>query len=160
MAARQHGANVYFLLRLLEEGYEKKTWHGPNLKQALRGVSTRAALWRPQRERHNIWELAIHAAYWKYMVRRRLLGERRSSFIVKGSNWFAAPENPREEDWRNARQLLEDEHRNLLHAVADPRNSHAVAKNEGMLLGVAFHDIYHAGQIRLLRRLHDSRQSG
>ena len=47
------------LLALLDEAYSKKTWHGPNLRQALKGVSAKQAAWRPGRGRHNIWEIAF-----------------------------------------------------------------------------------------------------
>ena len=63
---------VSIVLQLLEEGFERKTWHGPNLWQALKGVTAAEASWRPGVGRHNIWEETLHAAYWKYAVRRRL----------------------------------------------------------------------------------------
>jgi len=153
MSSRQAIAEIGLLLQLLDEGYERKTWHGPNLKQSLRGVSAKAAVWRPRRGRHNIWELAIHAAYWKYVVRRRLLGERKGSFVIEGSNWFGTPRTADEAAWRQAQQLLDDEHRKLRAVVADPRHSSGIKRRSQMVLGVAFHDIYHAGQIRLLRKL-------
>ncbi|OLB20847.1 MAG: hypothetical protein AUH16_03975 [Acidobacteria bacterium 13_2_20CM_57_7] len=62
------------VLALLDEGYEKKTWHGPNLKQSIKGVTAKQAAWRPRPGRHNIWEVMLHAAYWKYAVRRRIEG--------------------------------------------------------------------------------------
>lgn len=153
MGPSRQDAEIAQLLRLLDEGYEIKTWHGPNLKQSLRGVSAKAAAWRPQRDRHNIWELATHSAYWKYVARRRLLDEPRGSFAIKGSNWFATPKPATEAAWRETRQLLDDEHRKLIAVVADPRHLRAVKKRARMIFGVAFHDIYHAGQIRLLRKL-------
>jgi DinB superfamily len=143
-------------IRLLAEAYEEKTWHGPNLRQSLRGVSAGAAAWRPSRSRHNIWELAIHAAYWKYTARRRLLGEPRGSFALEGSNFFEAPKKPTDAAWRGVLDLLADEHRRFMAAVADPRNARGVQKQMGMILGVAFHDVYHAGQIRLLRRMYEA----
>jgi hypothetical protein len=143
------------LLQILEEAYWKKTWHGPNLRQSLRGVSTRDAVWRPAAGRHNIWEEALHAAYWKYAVRRRLLGEKRGSFALKGSNWFRSPESASEGAWRRDRELLETEHHNLLEAVAGLGDEKSLRKFTPMIYGVAFHDIYHAGQIRLLRRLQE-----
>src|SRR5271157_5077262 len=88
------------LLDILEQGYMPKAWHGPNLRQSLRGVSAEAAAWRPAPGRHNIWEIAVHAAYWKYVVRRRLCGGKRGSFILKGSNWFLRPEELSEKAWR------------------------------------------------------------
>src|SRR5258708_32311464 len=80
------------VLQLLEEGFERKTWHGPNLWQSLKGVTAKQAAWRPGPDRHNIWEQALHAAYWKYAVRRRLQGGRRGAFALKGSNFFRRPQ--------------------------------------------------------------------
>jgi uncharacterized damage-inducible protein DinB len=148
------------LLRLLDEGYDTPTWHGPNLRAAVSRVTAREALWRPGRGRHNIWEIAIHAAYWKYTVRRRLLGEKRGSFVMKGSNWFPSPARADEEAWRATLALLKEEHRKLRAAVAriPPSQLHRRMKRSKWtaaqsINGVAFHDTYHAGQIQLLKRL-------
>lgn len=157
MPSGSKSIEVDFMLQLLSEAYEKKTWHGPNLRQSIRGVSARDAAWRPSPGRHNIWELTLHAAYWKYAVRRLLLGLPRGSFALKGSNFFAMPEPPADAAWRRDRQLLEDEHRKLMATIADSRNSRVVKKQLRMIFGVAYHDIYHAGQIRLLRRLREKR---
>ena len=59
--------NLDFLLTLLDEGFDKKSWHGPNLRNAIRGVSAKQAAWRPAAGLHNIWEYTLHAAYWKYV---------------------------------------------------------------------------------------------
>ncbi len=98
-----------FLLELLDKAYDHPSWHGPNLRNSLRGVTARQAAWRPGRGRHNIWEVAVHAAYWKYAVRRRLRGEKRGSFALKGSNWFARPASVTEKAWRADLALLEEE---------------------------------------------------
>jgi hypothetical protein len=149
------------LLRLLDEAYERKAWHGPNLRGSLRGLTARQAAWRPGRGRHNIWEIALHCAYWKYAVRRRLTGEKRGSFAVAGSNWFARPAGHTEKAWRGELKLLEQTHRALRRAVAafEPARLHRRPTGSrstpfGQILGVAFHDVYHAGQIQLLKRLY------
>ncbi len=152
MKRNSRGASISLLLEILDQAYEKKTWHGPNLKGALRGVSAKEAAWRPAPRRHNIRELLLHAAYWKYAVRRRLRGEKRGSFAMKGSNWFASQSRPDEKAWRQDRQLLEREHRQLRTAIAVLRSGKKRLP-EALLFGVAFHDVYHAGQIQLLKRL-------
>jgi hypothetical protein len=146
-------------ISLVQEGYEKKTWHGPNLRQSLRGVSAKQAAWRPARGRHNIWELVLHAAYWKYAVRRKIEGGKRGSFAVKGSNFFSRPEKGRasETDWQKDLKLLEQEHKALVAAIQNVLKTDRAEKLLPASYGVAFHDIYHAGQIRLLRRLMPSR---
>ena len=143
------------VLALLEEGYSRKTWHGPNLRQSLKGVSAAQAARRPAPGRHNIWELALHAAYWKYALRRRIEGGKRGSFVLKGSNFFARPEKGKvtEAAWRADLALLESEHRALEAAIRRVLKTPRAKKFLPALYGVAFHDIYHAGQIRLLRRL-------
>ena len=143
------------VLALLDEAYEKRTWHGPNLKQAIRGVSAKQAAWRPRPRRHNIWEVMLHAAYWKYAVRRRIEGGKLGSFAVKGSNFFMRPERGKlsEAAWQADKELVEREHRAMRAAIERLLRKPQAAKQLRQLYGVAFHDVYHAGQIRLLRRL-------
>jgi len=143
------------VLALFDEAYEKKTWHGPNLKQSIKGVSAKQAAWRPGSGRHNIWEVMLHAAYWKYALRRRIEGAKRGSFVLKGSNFFYRPEKGKlnEAAWNADKKLLEREHRALRVAIAKLLRTSRGSKFVAQLYGIAFHDIYHAGQIRLLRRL-------
>ena len=81
-------SGILQLLAALDEGFDARAWHGPTLRGSLRGVTPPQALWRPAPGRHNIWEIAVHAAYWKYVVRRVITGAKRGSFPLKGSNWF------------------------------------------------------------------------
>lgn len=143
------------ILALLDEAFQKKTWHGPNLQQSLKGITAKQAAWRPAPGRHNIWEETLHAAYWKYAVRRRIEGGKRGSFVLKGSNLFPRPEKGKatEAAWRADRAILENEHRALVQAARKVLSSPIGERELRMLYGVAFHDVYHAGQIRLLRRL-------
>ncbi|MFB3903081.1 MAG: DinB family protein [Acidobacteriota bacterium] len=153
-------AEIELLLSILDEAYEKKAWHGPNLRGSLRGISAEQAAWRPGPERHNIWEIAVHAAYWKYAVRRRLSGEKRGSFPLKGSNWFLKPEAVSEKAWQGDLRLLAEQHKQLREVIAaiDParlseKTQGSNVTNARTIYGIAAHDLYHAGQIQLLKRL-------
>lgn len=149
------------LLDGLAEAFDRKSWHGPNLHGAIRGVTVKQAAWHPAEGRHNVWELVLHAAYWKYVVRRRLTGEERGAFVLKGSNFFPRPEagaGPSEAAWKNDIAILEAEHKRLCQVVKSLRRtgrSHASpwTATVHLVRGAAAHDLYHAGQIRLLRRL-------
>ncbi len=63
---------IALLLDNLDDAYNKMAWHGPNLRGAIRGVPVTQAVWRPHPKRHNITEIRVHDAYWKYAARRRL----------------------------------------------------------------------------------------
>jgi hypothetical protein len=148
------------LLRMLDEAFEKRTWHGPNLKGSIRGLTLGQLLWRPKDNRHNIWEIVVHATYWKYAVRRRITGEQRGSFPLKGSNWI-----PRRGDgglpaWREDVRLLDETHTSLRGIISRLTSQElhvtppgSTVSNISQIYGVAFHDVYHAGQIQLLKRL-------
>ncbi|MBI3194660.1 MAG: DinB family protein [Ignavibacteriae bacterium] len=157
-----HVATTEMLLKMLDEAFEKKAWHGPNLRGSIRGLKVEQAAWRPHNGRHNIREIVVHCAYWKYAVRRRILGEKRGSFPLKGSNWFKCPSGRLESAWREEISLLETTHRSLREAIVNldekdllitPKGSKV--NNLSTIIGIASHDLYHAGQIQLLRRLQD-----
>ena len=148
------------LLAIIDAAYDHKSWHGPNLRGSLRGLTPQQAAWRPAPNRHNIWELIVHAAYWKYIGLRRMTGGTRGSFPLKGSNWMSRPQEVSVRALKSDVALLEQMHRALREAVAalssrdlavTPRGSSV--SNFALLSGVAAHDLYHAGQIQLLKRL-------
>jgi hypothetical protein len=166
-SAGRSAREVALLLALLDEAFDHKAWHGPNLQGALRRVTAREAAWRPRPGRHNVWELALHAAYWKYAVRRRLTGEKRGGFPEPGSNWFRRPSRLSEEAWRADLALLEAEHRRLRKVVAALPSSKLSRRARGsryatakLVYGIAAHDLYHAGQIQLLKALQRRRRVG
>jgi len=149
--------SIALLLDLVDEAFERAAWHGPTLRGSLRGVTAKQASWRPAPTRHSIRELTVHAAYWKYAVRRRLMGTTRGSFELPGSNWFEMQPG---RSWKDDVRLLIDEHRQLRAAIAAypaSKLSKAVdAKQQTAafsIRGIAAHDLYHAGQIQLLKKL-------
>ena len=147
------------LLRLVDEAYNKTAWHGPNLRGATRRISVAEAVWRPGAKRRNIVEIVVHCAYWKYAVRRRILGGKRGAFPLKGSNWFALPPL-NEVAWREYQAMLDECHIALREAiVAAPLAALAekTGPNAGPaahVFGIALHDTYHAGQVRTIKSLY------
>lgn len=156
------GAEIDVLLEMIDQAFDRRAWHGTNLRGAVRGVTAKEAAWRPGKGRHNVWELVVHAAYWKYTVRRRLLGEKRGSFPLEGSNWFPRPEPGRatEAAWKKDIALLVETHKSMRAAVAvlsprelDTRPRGTKFDTRGLVVGIAAHDLYHTGQIQIIKRL-------
>jgi hypothetical protein len=149
-------SRIDLLLDLIDSGYDRTAWHGPNLRGSIRRVKEPEARQRPAAGRKTIAEHVVHAAYWKYAVRRLLRGDARGSFPIKGSNWFEVDDIP----WSECIALLNSEHRLLRIAVAEfpevrldslsPKKKYRCVD---IITGIAAHDVYHAGQIQLIRRL-------
>lgn len=150
------------VLHLLDPPAGTKLWYGgATVLGSLRGVGCEQAAWKPGPGRHSIWELALHAAYWKYAVRRRLdPSVPRGSFPRAPSNWPRLPSEPDERAWNEDRALLRREHealvafaRGLAPRDLDRRDGKGEYRALDLLFGVATHDIYHTGQIQLVKRL-------
>ncbi len=155
-------SELRLLLRIMDEAFDHRSWHGTNLHGSVRRLGLDEASWRPQPGRHNIWEIVLHAAYWKYAVRRKLLNEPRGSFPIKGSNWITRPTEGA--DWRSDVALLASTHRDLRNVLArlSPKQLDSMLQGGkisaiAFLTGLAAHDLYHAGQIQLLKRLYANR---
>jgi hypothetical protein len=166
------------LVAIIDQAYNRTSWHGTNLRGSIRRVGVEQAVWRPKPNRHNIWEIVVHAAYWKYAAARRFTSPldcrsgrpeqrrgtgARGAFRLKGSNWFRRPldrANATERAWREDVALLDETHDTLREAVARlspedlTRTPHGKkVSNFALLSGIAAHDLYHAGQVQLLKRL-------
>jgi uncharacterized damage-inducible protein DinB len=157
---KKTNTQVRLFLQLIDEAYKSKAWHGANLSGSIHGLSAQQAAWRPLSTRHNIWEIVIHCAYWKYIVRRRLLGEKKGSFPLKGSNWIKRPRELNEKAWRDDMRMLDEMHQSMREVIIQLKPSDLNQKPAGskftissIISGIACHDVYHAGQIQLLKRL-------
>jgi hypothetical protein len=123
-------------------------------------VTAAQARWKPGPGRHSIWELVLHIAYWNYAVRRHLepVDER---FPRAPANWPAVPARADERAWAADRALLADGHARLVRAVrrfptARWKRMPSTGKRwrfGEMIVGIVAHDVYHTGQIQLVKRL-------
>ena len=137
------------LLDLLDLAFDKRSWHGANLMSAIRGVHARQAR-QSINGRKTIWEQLLHAAYWKNVVIQKLSGQ--SAWERKGSNWVKMPSPGNEKRWKQDVAMLRGMHERLKEVVKK-RGKRLSQKELWLVQGAAFHDIYHAGQIKLLRRM-------
>lgn len=144
-------AEVESVADVLEREYagdtEGEAYHGPALRVLLAGVGAEAAAARPIPSGHTIGEIALHVLAWREQALERLDGRRTD---VKDDGWTASPPAS-EAAWREVLRRL-DENQRLLVAKIRSTPPDRLAKAEGFLRFVLHHDLYHAGQIGLLRR--------
>jgi uncharacterized damage-inducible protein DinB len=126
------------------------------VRETLVDVSAEEAMARPIPGAHSIWELVLHIAAWKTAVRRRLRGERAE--LSQEEDWPPVTETS-EAAWKAARDALEQAHTKLLAAVArldDSRLHEPILPGTPSryitLHGVIQHDLYHTGQIGILKK--------
>ncbi|MBD3404290.1 hypothetical protein GF420_15480 [candidate division GN15 bacterium] len=152
-------------LTLLDQAYNRKAWHGTNFRGSLMRVSPEQAAWRLSPKRHNIWEIVVHVAYYKYVLWRRITGQKKGGFPYRAEqswgDWFVRPDRISDAVWRDDLGLLKEYHNHLRDAVAGLRpedDPKLWEKNQHRIIGAAYHDIYHAGQIQLLKRMYQDRR--
>lgn len=164
---RQKDPRLREILNLLDPPAGKRLWFGgASVAGCLRGVTPEQADWKPAPKRHSIWELTLHLAYWKYAVRRNLEALPQGAFPRSPSNWPAVPQPADAPHWTADRALLRSQHAQLVEAVRvfDPRRLDKPAPGSkayrfvDLLFGIVSHDLYHVGQVQLLKRLYLTRR--
>ncbi|MBA2302543.1 MAG: DinB family protein [Acidobacteria bacterium] len=147
----------------LEREHAGDAWHGSPLVRILDGVTWDQAAEKPLRGAHSIWELVLHITGWKNEARHRLSGAPAAE--PREGDWpDVGPPTP--ERWVDAREKLELAHRLLVSAVKDfPEPNLFTPGNDArdrelgvgvnyyeLLHGIVQHDVYHAGQIAILKK--------
>jgi uncharacterized damage-inducible protein DinB len=156
-------SEIHRIIDQLEREHEGDPWHGSPLSDILKGIDAVTAARRPFPGAHSIWELVLHMTGWKNEVRKRLGGAPAGEPAEGDWPDVGEPTDPR---WRTALEALEAAHRGLIAAVRslpeptlfdptnDPRDRPlGVGVTHYVLLhGIVQHDVYHSGQIALLKK--------
>ena len=141
------------IISLLKRTFDRGAWHGPSVKEALKDVGPAHAMKRLG-DTHSVIELVAHMTSWRRYVINRLEGN--NSYTVSDEMNF-----PKREDWNNVLEELFATQDELLTLIADfpvYKLSELVPVSEQnytyntLLNGIIHHDVYHAGQIMLIRR--------
>lgn len=144
------------LAEQLRHAFDGDAWHGPSLLELLEDVDAKAAAAKPVADAHSIWELVLHIAVWDDAAMRRLDGK---VWQPEGTDNFPIPAKPTAEAWRKAVDETKRTHARLVKTVAALPESRLRDQVPGknydfyfMLHGVAQHELYHAGQIAILKK--------
>jgi uncharacterized damage-inducible protein DinB len=146
-----------------EREHDGDPWHGSPLRAILDGVDARHAARKPLPDAHSIWELVLHVTAWKKEVAKRVGGAPAGE--PENGDW-PAPGEPTDARWTSALADLEAAHRGLIAAIRalpeqklieptnDPRDRPlgAGVSYYVLLHGTVQHDVYHAGQIAMLKK--------
>lgn len=140
----------------LKLAFNGGAWHGPGVLETLDGVSARQAAARPIPGVHSIWELVLHIAAWEGACRRRLAGDRAE--LSTEEDW--PPVNDTSEAaWAMTKAALVEGHHKLRESVAfldEGRLDEPILENMRSVYvtihGAIQHDLYHAGQIAILKK--------
>jgi len=145
----------------LRRAFHGDAWHGDSLLEILEGVTAAQAAARPVKHAHTIWELVLHITAWDNAVRRRLAG---AAIDLSDEQNFPSVMDPSENAWRRTIEQARKVHNELVEAVTAFPNERLNERVPGkksepdwynfyyMLHGVVQHELYHAGQIALLKK--------
>jgi uncharacterized damage-inducible protein DinB len=141
----------------LRRSFAGEAWHGPSVLESLEGVTPEAAYEHPIAGAHSIWELVLHLTGTYRLVLRRLDGDDRQ--LASDEDWPSVP-TPTLANWQDTIRSLRDLNAKIRHAVlafdSDRLDEPLVAEPPytayTQFLGLTQHDLYHAGQIAILKR--------
>ena len=141
------------LLDQLNRAFGGEAWYGPPLRNLLDGVSDEQAKQHPIKGAHSIFELVTHVRTWMDVAAKRIASS--EEVLTTVEDWTDISRS----SWPAALEELEHAESRLADAVARlsterleqkvPGQPHSI---HGEVLGVLQHNVYHAGQIALLKR--------
>lgn len=141
----------------LRRAFKGGAWHGPALLELLEDVDVATAAAKPLAEVHSIWELVLHVAVWEDAASRRLNGQK---YQPTGLANFPLVPKPTEAAWRKCIAETRRTHDALVKTVAALPDSRLSDRVPGkrydfyhMLQGIAQHELYHGGQIAILKKM-------
>ncbi|MBX9601600.1 MAG: DinB family protein [Bryobacteraceae bacterium] len=141
----------------LKRSYEGHAWHGPGVRESVEGLTAAQAAMRPLASAHTIWEIVLHITAWEEAALRVLEGQEIGEMPDEQN--FPPMPAVSEEAWHQALGHLESVHRRLLEDAHDVTAEELTQTVPGkqyslyfLLHGVVQHNVYHAGQIVLLRK--------
>ncbi len=156
MRAKAAGSEAARIADQLQRAFYGGAWHGPALLELLEDVDAATAAAKPLSEVHSIWELVLHIAVWDDAGLRRLDGEK---WQPTGVANFPPVAKATEAAWRKAVAATKRTHDRLVKTVAALPDSRLRDRVPGkrydfyhMLHGIAQHELYHAGQIAILKK--------
>jgi uncharacterized damage-inducible protein DinB len=148
----------------LRRAFEGDAWHGPALLELLEDVDAATAVAKTLPGVHSIWELVLHVAVWDNAACRRLAGKKWQP--TGTANFPLVPQRATEAAWRKAIAKARRTHNVLVKTVAALPESRLRDRVPGkrydfyqMLHGVAQHELYHAGQIAILKKAGSLREN-
>jgi len=145
--------SVKSITRLLQKAFEKNAWHGPSVREVLDSIPDGMSFEKLPGT-HSIIELVAHMHSWREFVVRKLEGD--LQYVVGDSQNF-----PEITNWQEIKEKLYRNQERLLNALESfPESSlatlvpHASHKYTyyTMLHGIIHHDLYHIGQIVLIKK--------
>lgn len=139
-----------------ERVLEGDAWHGDPVWKILADISPEVASRRPSAGVHTIWELVEHMTFWETVVRQRLAGSRAKPELTRN---FPAMPATTQENWRKTLEAFRksnEEFRDALAKLYETQLDQPLSSAEKTVYievnGVIEHDLYHAGQIAVLRK--------
>ena len=140
----------------MQKTFYKDAWHGGSVMEFLSEIGAEEAASRPLKARHSIWEFVSHMETWKRVARYALEGKEIGR-ISPEEDW-PATEDVSEESWTRTVESLRVEHEALtgaLFRLSEERLGETVPGRSydfyTLLHGVIHHDLYHLGQIAVLK---------
>ncbi|HAS45784.1 MAG TPA: DinB family protein [Microscillaceae bacterium] len=139
--------------------YNGSPWHGKSLLQLVKGIDYQQANHRPIPQAHSIWELIQHILSWREFVIKKLEGDAEFDIEINSTHDWTPTQTPIEAKWQNILSALVENQQvilEILESWQDAQLDDLVPGKEynfyTLLHGIIEHDIYHAGQIALVRK--------
>ncbi|WP_348798881.1 DinB family protein [Flavobacterium adhaerens] len=145
------------ILNLYQSIYNGNPWLEVTLVNTLKDITAEQAYRKTNPKLNTIWEIVNHLIQWRRNILRRMQGE---TITTPEHNYFVPILDPSEAAWEQSLQSLAktQELWNSYFEKLEDSDLEKIYTNNGHsyyehIHGIIQHDIYHLGQIVILKKL-------
>ena len=142
----------------LSRTFDGAAWHGDSIMQLLSDIDAEHAANKSLQNIHSIWEIVLHLIAWEEIAIQCLQGQ--AYIMIHGEDDWPPVKAATPEAWHATVQQLKDNSSTLDILIANFQEESLHEQVPGqefsyyqLFHGLVQHNLYHAGQIGILKKL-------
>jgi len=151
-------SQIFYYSNRFKEIYNGSPWYGETVDAKLSDVSDDNAFQQPISGVHSVGEIVSHMIYWRKALIAKLEGGTFKTSMESPDNWKNIKEL-KTSGWKNLKSSF-DESQHTITSLLEKQSDDFLKTEysqgismESLIQGIIDHDIYHLGQIGLVKKM-------
>jgi hypothetical protein len=152
-------SKIMYYVNRFNEIFNGSPWYGETFEAKVNGITDVKAFVQPFNVAHSVAEIVAHMTYWRKGLVARLEGDNTFSLSMEDADNWVSIEKLKGKGWKKIVDDFNESQNKIIHLL--PRKTDDFLKDEYskgssyeyLIQGIIDHDIYHLGQIGLIKRL-------
>lgn len=151
-------SKILYYTNRFQEIFNGNPWYGETVEAKLSDVTDATAFVRPVPNAHAVGEIVSHMIYWRKALISKLEGGTFKTSMESPDNWKAL-ETLKAMGWEKLKSEFDESQKKITSLLGKQSDDFLLTtysqgtSMESLIQGIIDHDVYHLGQIGLVKKL-------